>query len=186
MYSKPNTVLSIKIFLTCGSGYVSGSDKTGGELGVSGSVMEIGVLGVKELRLFVSEETVTVPMTVTLVGLVGSSFAARCSARSLSKGLLLPVTVRRSETVCALQVRERVHGFPVSSFQTPQCLSGSYSLSLRSERSALSLLRLGCPLELGLLLGLEEGTVPENEDCRGKDSKGEFGAGRVTADCRFA
>ena len=165
---------------------MSGSDKTGGELGISGSVTEIGVLGAKELRLVVSEDTVTVPITVTFGGLVGSSFAARCSARSLSNVLLLPLTVRRSETVCALQVRDRVHGFPVSSFHTPQCLSGSYSLSLSSDRSALSLFRLGCPLVLGLLLGLEDAIVPENEDCTGKDSKGECGAGRDIADCKFA
>lgn len=173
-------------YRTCGSGYVSGSDKTGGELGASGSVMEIGVLGTKELRLVASEDTVTVPMTVTFVGLVGSSFAARCSARSLSNVLLLPLTVRRSETVCALQVRDRVHGFPVSSFHTPQCLSGSYSLSLSSERSALSLFRLGCPLVLGLLLGLDDASAPQNEDCTGNDSKGECGAEIHIDDCRLA
>lgn len=106
----------------------------------------------------------TVPATVILVVArplpLGCSFAARCSARSLSKVLLRPRTVRRSETVCALHVSDLVHGLPVSSFQTPQCRSGSYSRSLSNERSALSLFRRGWPLlaMTGLLLGLDAPT----------------------------
>lgn len=99
--------------LTFGSGYVSGSDSTGGELGASGSAMDIEVLGARG-RLFkldvaaaaavTAEDTVTVPATVTFVvcrlpPLFGCSFAARCSASNLSKVLLRPTTVRRIETV---------------------------------------------------------------------------------------
>lgn len=134
--------------------------------------MDIGVLGARGLfRLgtataaVTAEDTVTVPETVTFVvcrlpPLFGCSFAARCSARSLSKVLLRPTTVRRSETVCALHVSDLVQGLPVSSFHTPQCRSGSYSRSLSNERSVLSLFRRGWlpPLLLlglpGLLLGL--------------------------------
>lgn len=156
--------------LTCGSGYVSGRDSTGGELGVSDSAMDTGVLRTRGLfRLdtaaaaVTAEDTVTVPETVTFVvcrlpPLFGCSFAARCSARSLSKVLLRPTTVRRRETVCALHVSDLVQGLPVSSFHTPQCRSGSYSRSLSKERSVLSLFRRGWlpPLLLGpgLLLGL--------------------------------
>lgn len=156
---------------TFGSGYVSGNDSTGGELGVSESAMDTGVLGARGLfRLdtaaaaVTAEDTVTVPETVTFVvcrlpPLFGCSFAARCSARSLSKVLLRPTTVRRSETVCALHVSDLVQGLPVSSFHTPQCRSGSYSRSLSNDRSVLSLFRRGWPLPLlllgpGLLLGL--------------------------------
>lgn len=166
--------------LTFGSGYVSGSDSTGGELGASGSAMDTGVLGVRGLfRLDATatvtvEDTVTVPETVIFVGcrllpLFGCSFAARCSARSLSKVLLRPMTVRRNETVCALHVSDLVQGLPVSSFQTPQCRSGSYSRSLSSERSALSLLRRGWlpppllpppPLLLPPVPGLLPGLLP--------------------------
>jgi len=145
---------------------VSGNDSTGGELGVSESATDTGVLGARGLfRLdtavavaaaaaaaaaaaVTAEDTVTVPETVTFVvcrlpPLFGCSFAARCSARSLSKVLLRPTTVRRSETVCALHVSDLVQGLPVSSFNTPQCRSGSYSRSLSNERSVLSLFRRG-------------------------------------------
>ena len=133
----------IMVSLTFGSGYVSGSDRTGGELGASVSTVRAGVLGVRGLRLDVADDTVTVPVTVTFVGLFGTSFAALCSARSLSKVLLRPITVRRSETVWALHVSDLVQGFPVSSFQTPQCRSASYSRSLSSDRSVFSLFRRG-------------------------------------------
>lgn len=129
--------------LTFGSGYVSGSDKTGGELGVSASMVRAGLVGVKGFKFEVPEDTVTVPVTVTFVGLFGTSFEARCSARSLSKVLLRPMTVRRNETVCALHVSDLVQGLPVSSFHTPQCRSGSYSRSLSNDRSVLSLFRRG-------------------------------------------
>lgn len=141
--------------LTFGSGYVSGSDSTGGELGASGSAMDMGVLGAWGLfkldaaaTAVTAEDTVTVPATVTfvvcrLLPLIGCSFAARCSESSLSKALLRPTTVRRSEIVWALHVSDLVHGLPLSSFQTPQCRSGSYSRSLSNDRSVLSLFRRG-------------------------------------------
>lgn len=122
---------------------MSGSDRTGGELGVSVSMVSTGVVGVKGFKFEVPEDTVTVPVTVTFVGLLGISFEARCSARSLSKVLLRPTTVRRNETVCALHVSDLVQGLPVSSFHTPQCRSGSYSRSLSNDRSVLSLFRRG-------------------------------------------
>jgi hypothetical protein len=185
--------------LTFGSGYVSGSDNTGGELGASGSIMDTGVLGAWGLfRLDATEEdTVTAPVTVIFVcrlfPLFGCSFAARCSARSLSKVLLRPTTVRRSETVCALHVSDLVQGLPVSSFHTPQCRSGSYSRSFSSERSVLSLFRRGWPLLFplplipGLLPGLPllvdamvifEGPATLQEMvlvCTGIDSRGDLG-----------
>ena len=130
-----------------GSGYVSGNESTGGEPGVaSDSFIVIGVPGVgNELTIvgLAADVTVTVPVSVTFDVRLGNSLAALCSARSLSKVLLRPATVRRNETVCALHVRERVHGLPVSSFHTPQCRSASYSRSLSKPRSALSLFRLG-------------------------------------------
>lgn len=137
---------------------MSGSDSTGGELGASGSAIDTGALGVRGVfkldataaaaATVAAEDMVTVPEIVIfvvcrLLPLLGCSFAARCSARSLSKVLLRPTTVRRSETVCALHVSDLVQGLPVSSFQTPQCRSGSYSRSLSSERSVLSLFRRG-------------------------------------------
>lgn len=122
---------------------MSGSDRTGGELGVSVSMVRTGVVGVKGFKFKVPEDTVTVPVTVTFVGLFGISFEARCSARSLSKVLLRPMTVRRNETVCALHVSDLVQGLPVSSFHTPQCRSGSYSRSLSNDRSVFSLFRRG-------------------------------------------
>lgn len=65
-----------------------------------------------------------------LVALLCASLAARCSRRSSSNFLERPGTARRRERECALQVRERVQGFPVSCTTTPQCTSASYSRSL--------------------------------------------------------
>lgn len=127
------------------------------------------------------------PVRVTLVVRDGSSFAALWSARSLSKVLLRPATVLRNDTVCALQVRDLVHGLPVSSFQTPQCLSGSYSLSLSNERSVLIFFRRGWLPLPGLFTGLEEAAIDAVFDiCIGMFSRGDRGDVTDSWGWRFA
>ena len=68
-----------------------------------------------------------------LAALLCASLAARCSRRRSSNFLERPGTARRRESECALQVRERVQGFPVSATTTPQCTSASYSRSFRGS-----------------------------------------------------
>lgn len=142
---------------------MSGNDNTGGELGASESIFVVEAIVVNDNALTDGDDSeTTVPVTDNFVvlALVGTSLAALCSASNLSNVLLLPMTVRRNDTVWALHVSDLVHGFPVSSFNTPQCRSGSYSRSLRSERSVLSLFLLVCPLLPGLLTGLDEAIEP--------------------------
>ena len=55
-----------------------------------------------------------------------ASFAALCSAKRVSKALLRPLTLRRADRLCDLQVNDRVQGVNLlPSSDTPQCLSGS-------------------------------------------------------------
>lgn len=68
-----------------------------------------------------------------LLALSAASLVARCSVRSSSKVLRLPTTARRIVREWVLQVRERVHGLPLSPISTPQCLFGSYSRSLQGS-----------------------------------------------------
>lgn len=150
-------------------------------------MVRAGLVGVKGFKFEVPEDTVTVPVTVTFVGLFGTSFEARCSARSLSKVLLRPVTVRRNETVCALHVSDLVQGLPVSSIHTPQCRSGSYSRSLSNDRSVLSLFRRGWLVAVpGLFTGLELITLPDPEfdvwTDDGNDSRGDRGDDEIGID----
>lgn len=170
-----------------GNGYMSGSDRTGGELGVEDSTAAFVAPITRGFRLDTEADTVTVPVTVTFVERGGSSFAARWSARSLSKVLLRPATVLRKETVCALHVSDLVQGFPVSSFQTPQCRSGSYSRSLSNERSVLSFFRRGWFPLPGLFTGLEEAAVDAALGiCMGMFSSGDLGEVRGNCGWRFA
>lgn len=55
-----------------------------------------------------------------------------CSANNTSNRFLLPWTALRWVKECVLHVKERVQGFLVSRSMTPQCMSGSNSLSVKS------------------------------------------------------
>lgn len=68
-----------------------------------------------------------------------SSFRTRCFSNNSSNGTDLPWTCLRNVNEWDLQVNDRVHSLTMDSVLTPQCLSGSYLLSLQGNNFSLSM-----------------------------------------------